>query len=153
LWQKHYDQAITEAEHALTLDPNDAEGYETLGEILSFAGRPQDTLGLVDKGLRLNPAQPISLLWVLGRAYLLTRQYDEAIAVFKKSLLRNPNQLGAHLDLAAIYSELGRETEARAEVAELLRVNPNDSLAALQNSPFKDPAVLERLLAAWRKAG
>ena len=153
LWQKQYDQAITEAEQALTLDPNDAEGYEALGEILSFAGRPADTLGLAEKGLRLNPGQPVSLLWVLGRAYLLTGRYDKAIAVYKQILVRNPNHMGAHLDLAAIYSELGREAEARAEMAELLRVNPNDSLAALQISPFKDPAVLERLLAAWRKAG
>jgi len=42
LWQKQYDRAVTAAEQALALDPNDAEGYETLGEILSFAGRPQD---------------------------------------------------------------------------------------------------------------
>jgi adenylate cyclase len=153
LWQKQHAQAITEAEQALALDPNDADGYETLGEILSFAGRPQDTLGLVEKGLRLNPRQPVSLLWLLGRAYLLTGRYDEAIVVYKRILTRNPNSFGAHLDLAVIYSELGRGEEARAEVAEVLRVSPGYSLASMQNRPFKDPAVAERFVESLRRAG
>ncbi|MBI3304679.1 MAG: tetratricopeptide repeat protein [Deltaproteobacteria bacterium] len=154
LWQKQHAQAITEAEHALALDPNDVDGYETLGEILSFAGRPQDTLGLVEKALRLNPRQPVSLLWLLGRAYLLTGRYEEAITVLKKTLIRNPNYYVAHFDLAIIYSELGREEEARAEAAEMLRVSPGYSLERdRQNWPFKDPAATERFAAALRKAG
>ena len=44
--------------------------------------------------------------------------------------------------------------EARAEVAEVLRLNPNLSLEWLkQHGPFKDPADLERYVAALRKAG
>jgi len=154
LWQKQHDRAIAEAEQALTLDPNEAEGYETLGEILSFAGRPQDALGLAEKGLRLNPRQPVSLLWLMGRAYLLTGRYDEAIAVLKKTLISNPNYFAAHLDLAVIYSELGREEEARAEVAEVLRVSPGLSLEIWsRNRPTKDPAVTERFVEALRRAG
>jgi adenylate cyclase len=153
LWQKQHAAAIAEAQRALALDPNDAEGYETLGEILSFAGRPAESLGLVEQALRLNPRQPISLLWLMGRAYLLTRRYDEAIVVLKKILVRNPNHFTAHFDLAIIYSELGREAEARAEMAEVLRVSPSYSLAVAQQGPWKDPAVLERLVTALRRAG
>ena len=154
LWQKQYDRAITEAEQALALDPNDAEGYETLGEILSFAGRPQDTLGLAEKGLRLNPRQPVSLLWLMGHAYLLTGRYDEAIATFKKALSSNPNHFASHIHLAVIYSALGREEEARAEGAEALRLNPHFSLEVYQQYvPYKDPAAFERWLSGLRKAG
>ena len=67
---------------------------------------------------------------------------------------RNPNILSAHLTLAAVYSELGKEAEARAEVAEVLRLNPNFSLEVhKQGAPIKDPAMLERHIAALRKAG
>src|SRR6266436_2518718 len=41
-----HGEAIAEAERALALDPNDSDGYETLGEVLSFAGRPEEALGL-----------------------------------------------------------------------------------------------------------
>jgi len=47
-----------------------------------------------------------------------------------------------------------RSLEARAEAAEVLRLNPNYSLEVVrQRSPLKDPAMLERHIAALRKAG
>ena len=65
-----------------------------------------------------------------------------------------PNEFVAHLELAKIYDELGREEEARAEVTEALKLNPHYSLEALrERHPYKDPATLERYLAAMRKAG
>jgi len=46
------------------------------------------------------------------------------------------------------------EKEAQAEVAEVLRLSPNFSLEGVgQRTPIKDPVVLERFLAALRKAG
>jgi adenylate cyclase len=81
-------------------------------------------------------------------------RYEEAMAAYQRALARNPDFLTAHLGLAVIYSELGREKEARAEVAEVLRINPHFSLEALrQGAPFKDQAIFERMLAALRKAG
>jgi adenylate cyclase len=53
-----------------------------------------------------------------------------------------------------LYSELGKEMEARAEAAEVLRINPKFSLEVhKQRVPIKDPVVLERHIAALRKAG
>jgi hypothetical protein len=60
----------------------------------------------------------------------------------------------AHLDLSAIYMELGREEEARAHAAEVLKINPKFSLESLRKrSLFKDPAHSERFLSAMSKAG
>jgi adenylate cyclase len=62
--------------------------------------------------------------------------------------------LFGHLMLAAVYSELDQATEARAEAAEVLRINPKFSLEVhKQRMPIKDPAVLERHIAAVRKVG
>jgi hypothetical protein len=56
--------------------------------------------------------------------------------------------------LAVVYSELGQTIEARAKASEVLRLNPQFSLEVhRQRMPIKDPAVLERHLAALRKAG
>jgi hypothetical protein len=53
-----------------------------------------------------------------------------------------------------VYSEIGKEAEARAEAAEVLRINPKFSLEVhKERVPIKDPAMLERHLAALRKAG
>ena len=62
--------------------------------------------------------------------------------------------MDAHLLLAAVYSELGREAEARTEAAAVLRINPKWSLEVWKERvPYKDPAMLEHQFAALRKAG
>ena len=56
--------------------------------------------------------------------------------------------------LAATYAELGREKEARAEVAEVLRINPAYSVERYRGrAPFKNQADLDRVIAALHKAG
>jgi len=55
--------------------------------------------------------------------------------------------------LIACYVELGRNEEARAEAAELMRINPQFSLAvAKQMSALKEP-LRDRLYADMAKAG
>jgi tetratricopeptide (TPR) repeat protein len=155
VWKKHYEQALAEAQRAVALDPNDAEGYRFLGEALIVAGRPEEAIELMRKGMRLNPGYPFVYLSNLGRAYRLTGRCAEAIAPLKKSVTLNPNFFPTHFNLAICYAELGYEGEARAEVTEMLRLEPDYSLerAKQQLMPYKDPAVMERTLAALRKAG
>jgi adenylate cyclase len=152
LWQKQHKQALTEAERAIALDPNLAEGYATLAGILNAVGKPEEAIGVAEKAVRLFP-NPL-YLFELGHAYCLSGRYEEAITTLKQLISRYPNRLDIHLMLAAVYSELGQAAEARAEAAEVLRLNPKFSLEIhKQRSPIKDPAVLERHLAALRKAG
>ncbi|MBI3303741.1 MAG: adenylate/guanylate cyclase domain-containing protein [Deltaproteobacteria bacterium] len=154
LLKKQHAQASAEAERAVTLDPNDADGYWILADTLTFIGRPQEAIGLIEKAMRLNPRYPAIYLSSLGVAYRSMGRYEEAIDALKKTIIRTPNLLTAHTQLAATYSELGREAEARAEVAEVLRLNPHFSIEGLrQRVPYRDPAEVERYVDALRKAG
>jgi len=154
LFKKQHDQAIVEAKRAVALNPNGADGYLELGLILNYAGQPEEAIEMVEKAMRLNPRYPSDYLWILGAAYLLRERYEEAIAIQKQALNLNPNMLASHLALVVIYSELGRVEEVQAEVAEALRISPQLSLEVWrQRAPYKDPTVLERILAALRKAG
>ena len=84
----------------------------------------------------------------------LTGQYEKALEAYKRSVARNPDYLLSHINLTILYSELDRNAEAQAEAKEVLRITPNFSLEVLrQTSPVKDPAEVERFLAALRKAG
>jgi tetratricopeptide (TPR) repeat protein len=156
LWKdRQYEQAIAEAEQAIALDSNNADSYMALAETLTlYPGRSKEAIGWMEKAMRLNPRYPALYLRILGTAYYWTGRTEEAIAAFERALARNPNWLAAHFFLAFVYSELGREAEAQAEVAEVLRLSPNFSLEGVrQRFPLKDPAALERMLAALRKAG
>ena len=81
-------------------------------------------------------------------------RYEESIAAYKKSFHRNRDYLVGHLRLAATYSLVGREEEGRAEVAEVLRIDPKFSLENLAKKvPYKNKADKERFIDALRKAG
>jgi adenylate cyclase len=154
LFQKQYELALAEMERAIVLDPNDALGYAFLAETLSRVGRSEEAVARAEQALGRKSLIVDNHLSSVGAAYYLAGRTEEAIAPLKQYLSRYPNILGAHLALAAAYSELGREAEARAEAAEVLRINPHFSLEVhQQRAPIKDPAMLERHLAALRKAG
>jgi adenylate cyclase len=153
LRDRQHEQALAENTRALTDGPNWFSAHVIQGIILNSMGRPEETIALADQAFRLSP-RSLHYLPVLGNAYRLTRRYEEAIAAYKKMLAVMPHHPGARLGLATVYAELGREEEARAEAAEVLRISPQFSLEALkQRLPYKDPAETERHLTALRKAG
>jgi tetratricopeptide (TPR) repeat protein len=154
LWQKQYDQAFAEGERAIALNPNLADSYAALAETLSRAGKSEDALRMAEQALLHKPWVVAQHLNNVGTAYDLAGKPEEAIAPLKQFLSHYPNILEAHLTLAAAYSELGKEAEAQAEAKEVLRINPKFSLEVHnERVPIKDPAMLERHIAALRKAG
>jgi tetratricopeptide (TPR) repeat protein len=81
LVQQRYDPAIADGERAIALDPNNAESYFFLGEMLNAAGRPAEALRIVKQAMLLNPHYPPFYSWSLGWAYFTTGQYTEAITM------------------------------------------------------------------------
>jgi adenylate cyclase len=109
---------------------------------------------MVEQALRHKPLIADSHLSSVGATYYLAGRPEEAVVPLKQYLVRYPSILDAHLTLAAAYSELGQEAEARAQAAEVLRLNPKFSLEIhKERTPIKDPAMLERHIAALRKTG
>jgi tetratricopeptide (TPR) repeat protein len=153
LYQQQYEQALAEMERAVALNPNGGV-IATLAEVSSRVGRADDALRAAEQALRLKFWVADYHLLPAGIAYALAGRYAEALASLKQYLTCYPDILEARLTLAAVYSELGKEAEARAEAAEVLRLNPQFSLEVhKQRVPIKEPATLERHLAALRKAG
>ena len=79
--------------------------------------------------MQLEPLRASYLAAILGHAYRLLGRNEEALLAFKRTVTRNPNVAFARGQLAAVYSELGRQEEARAELEEVLRIVPHASLA------------------------
>ena len=58
VWKKQHAQALVEAERAVTLDPNFAEGYFHLAAVLYFSGLSEESIKVAEKAIRLNPRHP-----------------------------------------------------------------------------------------------
>ena len=69
-----------------------------------------------------------SNMFGLGISYAFTRQYEEAITWCEKAVHQHPDDIFAHYFLTVVYSFSGRDEEARAEAAEVLRINPKFSV-------------------------
>jgi len=152
--KKEHAKALAEGERAVALDPNGADVYAWYALSLTFAGRPEEAIPLLQKAIRLNPFGPTWYFFNLGNALGNTGRYEEAVSAHKKALQRSPDNLLAHVFLAATYSGMGHEKEARAEAAEVLRINPNFSVDYFAKAlPYKDQSVKDSYVNALRKAG
>lgn len=153
-WKRQYEQGLVEARRAVTLDPNFAEGYFHLGNVLFLSGPPDESVKALEQAIRLNPQPPDMYFFVLAASYRLAGRYQEALAHGRQFAGRHPDFHPIHFHLAVCYAELGQLEEARAAGVEMLRLNPTFTLASFERFwPVKDPAIMKRTLAALRKAG
>jgi adenylate cyclase len=145
--ERQHDKAFAQGKKAVALNPNSAMAHLWLGKVLTFAGRWEESIPEYKIAIRLNPIPPSYYFWSLGLSYGATGQYDEAIAWCEKAVHMDPDSLMARIMMTAVYSWSGRDEEARAEAAEVLRINPNFSLEKFAKKAGPD------LVSALRKAG
>ena len=119
--------------------------------------RPLNIVGTIILARLLDPSDfgAVALAMVLlGTTYMFTGRYEEAIANFKKALNLAPNDMLTYATIAVAYIEAGREDEARAAVAEVIRINPKFSLLeAAKILSYKNQADNDMYIDALRKAG
>jgi adenylate cyclase len=150
---KQYDKALAACEQSVSLDPNSSINYMWLGLVLTWAGRAEEGAKYLQHAIRLNPFAPAIFFNNLAVAYRDAGQYEKAIEECKKALQREPNSQFPYIHMAISYLRLGREEEARAAAADLLRINPKFSLERYaQTLPFTKP-VADGIVADLRKAG
>jgi adenylate cyclase len=149
-----HDKAIAEAERAVALNSGDWSAVATYANSLRRADRPEEAIPLFQKAIRLTPFGASVLYRDFGAALRNTRRFEEAVSAYKKAIQLAPNDISAHMQLAATYSLMGRENEARAEAAEVLRINPKFSLDYVAKTfTSKDQSRRDELINALRKAG
>ena len=130
--QNRLAEAQVELEMAVAIDRNNAEALRLLATALLFLGEPEAAIPHLERAIRLNPRDPnlSGYLWPLGQCRLLLGEVDEAIASLRKACAALPGDYFMHLNLAGALGLRGDLDEARAAVAEALRIKPEvDSLA------------------------
>ena len=154
LHNRDYEKAIAEEERAVALAPNSVPANYMLGYALCCAGRTEEAIPILKKAVAISPIPPPRALRLLCIASRKARRYEDAVAVCRQSLQREPNDVLAHLTLAATFVEMEKMEEARAEIAEVLRIDPKYNAKLIPRSfPWKDQAEIDRLINSLRKAG
>jgi adenylate cyclase len=156
MYMRQHDRAMAEFRQAIELNPSFAAAYANLGHELTYVGRPEETIPLVEKGIRLSPTDPRLFIWLpaLAAAHYQLRHYQQAIEAGRRSWTLNRDRPVGLRYVVAGLAQLGRIEEAQAALVDLNRFDENlASFERLARRLFKDGDPVDHILDGLRKAG
>jgi adenylate cyclase len=155
---KDFESAIGEFEAAIAINRSLAPAYASLGNAKIRAGRAEEAFGPLQTAIRLSPHDPLLNIWYFNicHAYSHLAQYDAAIEWCRRSVAVSPFWI-SYVDLASAYAWKGQMVEARAAVAELLKMMPNYTVDQWAHTRFSNNQVFlsqyQQITEGLRKAG
>ena len=150
--KRDFDAAAAAVERIFALNPNFAD-YR-IAQVMFSIGEPAKAIELAKTQMRLDPFHPHFAPLIAGEANYVLKEYHEAHRWLREATGRAPNHQYGHAFLAATYAQLGQLDDARAEAAEVMRVNPNYTIGKQkQVSVMKRTEDVDHLIDGLRKAG
>ena len=112
---KRFEEAVAAFERAIALDHNFAPAYGSLGDLLTWLGRPEETIRVNKQAMRLSPRDPQLANWLfdIGGAYWYLGQVDNALTWLLRARATNPSLPFVAILLVGVYTALGRGDAAR----------------------------------------
>ena len=155
VFKRQHEAAIAAFEKATALNSNYSEWRFAIA--LLGAGEPTRAIEVINAHMRLDPFYlPVVPLWS-GMAHYMLHKYAEALPLLRECVSRAPNLHSGHVWLAATYAQIGHLDEARAEVAEVLRIQPRYTIDGIARRAagawIKSPVDAEHYFDGVRKAG
>ena len=132
----HYEFDWTGAQReylrALDLNPNDAYAHMFYSNsYLSPLGRHAEAIEEMQKAIAIDPfSAPVESF--LGRTYIWSRQYDKALAQFRKCAEMFPGFAIDHERIAQLHAFMGRFDDAISEDTKARLLSGEDQKSALQ---------------------
>jgi len=153
-FETDFDLAKSEANIALSLNPNSAEAYSCLGNAHLFSGEPLKAIPMIELCMRLDPAYTQQHLHLLGVAHLLAGKYETAAALLKQRILMVPKTDFSRAVLASALGHLGQIEEAHRVWQELMEINPQYTFKKhYARQPFSNKDDVGRIADGLDRAG
>ena len=130
--QLQAQQRILSAEAVVAKDPGNAQAWLSLGNDYFDLHQPQKSVAAYDKGLALSPslANAPDILTDQGVMYRELKQFDRAIANFKRANQLNPRHLQSLINLGVVYAQDQHNPAAASEAwNKIIALDPNSPAA------------------------
>ncbi|MGX5850743.1 adenylate/guanylate cyclase domain-containing protein [Mesorhizobium sp. PL10] len=155
---RRYEDAIASATKAVSIGPGDAEAQAALGYVQLYAGNHVDAANAVETALRLDPDLSAINREAAGLVFLLQGNVEKAIETLERTRDDAPTVANFRFTLAAAYVRGGRLPDAKAAIADGLRLAAGssyvDSVAGWQMTQhFRNRQDLATIVNALRQAG
>ncbi len=104
--------------------------------------------------MRFSPLHPSWYVWVAAHACRLLGRHEEAVVLHQRAINQTPEWIIPRIGLTACYAAMGRLKDARAQAAEVLRIDPRYSIGRFATAlTYKKPEHAQHFLDALREAG
>jgi adenylate cyclase len=151
------EAALEEAEAAISLNPNDPQGYVIKGRALVFSGRSAEAHEPLATALRLDPRGPTALAAMIHSIMgsYFEHHYLAAEATARRAARAYPKSVRPLAWLAAALGQLGRTKEARTVLEAAIVASPSYFEFVARGRPpyFHRAEDYDNLLDGLRKAG
>lgn len=108
---RQFNQALTLAQLAAQLAPNDPQVLALLGGLYLQASETDQALTLLTRANTLSPDEP-RILFALGSVYMQKQDYRQAATYLERGLSREPDNANALFDLGNAYLLLQQYDQA-----------------------------------------
>ncbi len=127
------NEIIAEAEASLRADPSFAGAYWAMAEGEMLLGRYEQGMSNLEQAMRISPRDSSIGVWHMdmGRDLLALRRTDAAVQEGLKAIDSGYRQALGYAALAAFYAAADKAPEAKAALAEAMKLNPKLSVAWL----------------------
>ena len=121
-----HESFMSEATEVLRLNPNDAGSIGRMGMMMAFSGKWEEGVALTKKARAFNPSVIDIFSQTNGPAkwHFVKDEIAEAVQEFQPSWDAYPQYWLTDYQKAYIYAAWGKQDEAEAAVAELLKKKP-----------------------------
>lgn len=150
-----FDEAEASYRRAIEINPNFSLGYGSLGLMLAYAGRAEESIQETLYAIRLNPRDP-SIFFrysTLAIAHFVMADFEQSRKWAQLSVDRKPDWWVAQALLSAALIHLGRKKEAIDSAKALLQRSPKISLQTLPIEPVRPAASKKQFYEALAEAG
>lgn len=153
---KAFDVGQQRYDLALQLNPNESLAWLLRGVLHAFKGEGRPALRCAQRAQRLSPLDPHRYFYdaLAASAEIAAARYDRAIVLARRSLRANRMHASTFRVLAVAQWLSGQQSEARATVAELMRIQPQLTVSGwLRSAPSADYPIGKKFAEALRGAG
>jgi adenylate cyclase len=155
LFMTEHEQAVVSLRRSLQINPNFSLGFGTLGTVLAWAGKSDESISNNEIALRINPRCPSLFFrhFGLALAHYLARRYTEGLHHASEIMQLRPEWWLGRLIYAACLAKSNRSTEAKRTIAQLKRERPDLVVQALGMLPFSKTTDREHFFEGLQLAG
>ncbi|MFJ2171263.1 tetratricopeptide repeat protein, partial [Streptomyces griseofuscus] len=128
-----FEEALTDLNHAIQLEPDYAWAIASRGETYRLMGRFEEALTDLNHAIQLEP----DYAWAIanrGETYRLMHRYDDALTDLNHAIQLEPDYAWAIANRGQTYRLMSRYDEALTDLNHAIQLDPEDGWAIYESA-------------------